>query len=83
MWRPNSWKTINPECNKDCQFRVEDRYGLFCDIPCQKHSEQMMYERGADVFLNGLVDELSSMWDESSRLEFMNNLMTLVMRRLS
>lgn len=52
-WRPKNWPE-NP-CD-GCPQKVEDIYGLFCDLACGKHSAYINKEAGADAILEGLKD---------------------------
>ena len=50
-WRPKGWK-VNP-CDK-CLGKVEDNYGLMCDLSCGKATAYANYEAGADALLKAL-----------------------------
>jgi hypothetical protein len=50
-WRPEDW----PKCPCDgCANKVEDEYGLVCDLSCGKHSAWRNREAGADAMLTAL-----------------------------
>ncbi len=45
-WRPKNWP-VNPCLN--CPDKVEDSYGLFCDLACMKATRYWEREAGADA----------------------------------
>ena len=54
MWRPKEGWEGNP-CG-GCPRKVEDSYGLICDLYCGKHSAYINKEAGADAMLRALRD---------------------------
>ena len=45
-WRPKDW----PKCPCDgCENKVEDVYGMVCDIACGQHTAWCNQEAGADL----------------------------------
>ena len=50
-WRPKDWP-VNP-CN-ECEQKVEDNYGLFCDLSCGRHTQYINSEAGASDMLDAL-----------------------------
>ena len=53
-YRPPGWPNENP-CI-ECAGRVEDDYGLLCNIACGKHTSYSLIEKGADMMLESLID---------------------------
>ena len=53
-WRPEGWP--EPRC-VDCPDKVEDQYGLLCNLSCGVESLDKMYEAGADAMLEALRKE--------------------------
>ena len=51
MWRPKGW--LSSPCD-NCPSKVEDSYGLFCDISCGKATAYANQEAGADAMLESL-----------------------------
>ena len=54
MYRPKEWKK-NP-C-EDCPDKIEDEYGLLCNLPCGKNTAWLNSEAGADAMLEALSKE--------------------------
>ncbi len=52
MWRPEDWG--GDPCN-ECDQKLEDNYGLLCDLSCGKASQYQNFEAGADAMLGALI----------------------------
>lgn len=58
-WRPKDWPENS--CNS-CDRKVEDEYGLLCDISCGKYSAFVNFETGADAMLEAIIILDSIAW---------------------
>ena len=53
-WRPKNWP-MNP-C-ENCEKKVEDRFGLFCNLSCGIGPAHENFEAGADAMFDELRRE--------------------------
>lgn len=66
MYRPPNWNNKNP-CI-ECPNKVEDEYGLVCDLACGLFTKYAYKEAGADAMLEGLKAQGSVMTSEQMKL---------------
>lgn len=53
MWRPKEGWDKCP-CD-DCEKKVEDNYGLLCDLACGQHNAWLNSEAGADAHHEAVI----------------------------